>query len=90
MTTFTIDPENNITAHPSEAAAVSAASGESFASQEALKTLTASWPIDRFVTIWNSFAGVAGFGGRTVPHCPRSLRRWAGRPIRFAVLWPGR
>ena len=30
MTTFTIDPDNNITAHPSEAAAVSAASGESF------------------------------------------------------------
>ena len=61
MTTFTIDPDNNITAHPSEAAAASAASSESFATQEALDTLTATWPMDRFVTVWNSFAGVAGF-----------------------------
>jgi len=62
MTTFTIDPENNITAfaHPQEAE--SAASGQSFASQEALGVLTASWSTDRFVAVWNSFAGVAGFG----------------------------
>jgi hypothetical protein len=59
MTTFTIDPDNNITAfaHPQEAEA--AASGQSFACQDALDTLSASWPMDRFVTVWNSFAGVA-------------------------------
>jgi hypothetical protein len=59
MTTFMIDPDNNITAfaHPQDADA--AASGQSFASQEALDTLSESWPMDRFVTVWNSFAGVA-------------------------------
>ena len=67
MTTFTIDPDNNITvfAHPQDAEA--AASGQSFASQDALDTLTESWPMDRFVTVWNSFAGVAGFGADLKP-----------------------
>ena len=67
MTTFTIDPENNITAfaHPQEAEA--AANGQSFDSQDALNTLTAGWPMDRFVTVWNSFASVAGFGADLKP-----------------------
>ena len=82
MTTFTIDPENNITAHPSEAAAVSAASGESFASQEALDTLSASWPMDRFVTVWNSFAGVAGFGADLKP-----VKKFENRDKAVARIW---
>ena len=67
MTTFMIDPDNNITAlaHPPEAEA--AARGQSFATQEALDTLTAGWPMDRFVTVWNSLAGVAGFGADLKP-----------------------
>ena len=67
MTTFMIDADNNITAfaHPQEAEA--ALSGQSFASQDALYALTASWPMDRFVTVWNSFAGVAGFGADLKP-----------------------
>ena len=67
MTTFSIDPDNNITtfAHPQEAEAT--ASGQSFASQDALGALTANWPMDRFTTVWNSFAGVAGFGADLKP-----------------------
>ena len=67
MTTFTIDADNNITAfaHPQEAEA--AASGQSFDSQDALETLTANWPMDRFATIRNAFAGVAGFGADLKP-----------------------
>ena len=82
MTTFTIDPENNITAHPSEAAAVTAATGESFASQDALDTLSASWPMDRFVTVWNSFAGVAGFGADLKP-----VKKFENRDKAVARIW---
>ena len=81
MTTFTIDPENNITAHPSEAAAVNA-SGESFASQDALNTLTTSWPMDRFVTVWNSFAGVAGFGADL-----KAVKKFQDRNVAVARIW---
>ena len=82
MTTFTIDTDNNISAfaHPQEAEA--AASGESFASQDALKTLTASWSMDRFVTVWNSFAGVAGFGADLKP-----VKKFENRDKAVARIW---
>jgi len=82
MTTFTIDPDNNITAfaHPQEAEA--AASGQSFASLEALATLTASWPMDRFVMVWNSFAGVAGFGADLKP-----VKKFENRDKAVARIW---
>jgi hypothetical protein len=82
MTTFTIDPDNNITAfaHPQEAEM--AASGQSFASQEALDTLTESWPMDRFVTVWNSFAGIAGFGVDLKP-----VKKFENRDKAVARIW---
>ena len=82
MTTFTIDPDHNITAfaHPQEAEA--AASGQCFASLEALNTLTASWPMDRFVTVWNSFAGVAGFGADLKP-----IKKFENRNKAVARIW---
>jgi hypothetical protein len=67
MTTFMIDADSNITAFAQPQEAEAAASGESFSSQDALETLTESWPMDRFVTIWNSFAGVAGFAADLTP-----------------------
>jgi hypothetical protein len=82
MTTFTIDPDNNITAfaHPQEAEA--AASGQSFTSQDALETLSASWPMDRFVSVWNSFAGVAGFSADLKP-----VKKFQDRNIAVARIW---
>jgi hypothetical protein len=82
MTTFTIDTDNNISAfaHPQEAEAV--ASGQSFASQDALGALTASWPMDRFVTVWNSFAGVAGFGADLKP-----VKKFENRDKAVARIW---
>jgi hypothetical protein len=82
MTTFSIDPDNNITtfAHPQEAEAT--ASGQSFASQEALGAMTASWPMDRFVTVWNSFAGVAGFGADLKP-----VNKFENREKAVARIW---
>jgi hypothetical protein len=82
MTTFTIDADNNITtfAHPQEAEATT--SGQSFGSQEALDTLTASWSMDRFATVWNSFAGVAGFGADLKP-----VKKFESRDKAVARIW---
>ena len=82
MTTFTIDPDNNITVftHPQEAEA--AASGQSFASRDALDMLTAGWTMDRFVTVWNSFAGVAGFGTDLKP-----VKKFENRDKAVARIW---
>jgi hypothetical protein len=60
MTTFTIDTDNNITAHgtPEEAAATSTTPFDSFANQKELTELVAGWPSERLVAIWNSLPGV--------------------------------
>jgi len=58
--TFTIDSENNITAHatPEEAAAATATPFDSFSSQKELAELTMAWPAERLVAVWNSLPGV--------------------------------
>jgi len=58
--TFTIDSENNITAHgtPEDAAAATATPFDSFASQKELAELAKTWPAERLVAIWNSLPGV--------------------------------
>jgi Protein of unknown function (DUF3489) len=60
MPTFTIDTDNNITAH----AAAPAVQDNLivFASQKELSKATAEWPISRLIEVWNSFAGVPPFG----------------------------
>src|ERR1019366_4339962 len=56
-----IEPDNNITAHPTPelAAAATAAGAQSFGSQPELAHLAASWPAERLVEIWNSLLGEA-------------------------------
>jgi hypothetical protein len=61
MTTFTIDNDNNITAHGTpeeEAAAATATPFESFSSQRELAGLAAGWPAERLIAIWNGLPGV--------------------------------
>ena len=60
MTTFTIDEQNNITAHgtPEEAAAANKTPFESFSSQQELAALVTGWPAERAVAVWNSLPGV--------------------------------
>ena len=82
MTTLMIDPDNNITAFAHAQEAEAAANGQSFASQEALDTLTTTWPMDRFVTVLNSFAGVAGFGADLKP-----VKKFQNRNIAVARIW---
>ena len=58
--TFTIDEQNNITAHGSaeEAAAATTTPSDSFASQKELARLVAGWPAERVVATWNGLPGI--------------------------------
>jgi nucleoid-associated protein YgaU len=57
MTTFTIDNDNNITAHGT-AEEAAATPFDSFASQKELAELAAGWPAERLIAIWNGLPGV--------------------------------
>ena len=57
MTTFTIDADNNITAH----AQLPAGSAPAFSSEKDLAKLTADWPASQLVDTWNNFAGAVPF-----------------------------
>ena len=58
MTHFTIDTDNNITAHATVAAAKALEGGERFSNEAALAKLAANWPAARLVEIYNSLTGV--------------------------------
>jgi hypothetical protein len=55
MTTYTIDNENNITAHGSQQ---EAGEGEAFGSQLELADLAATWPAARLIEVWNGIPGL--------------------------------
>jgi hypothetical protein len=57
MTSYTIDADNNITAH----AELPAGADQAFASEKELAKLSADWPASRLVDTWNNFAGVVPF-----------------------------
>jgi Protein of unknown function (DUF3489) len=56
MTTYTIDTENSITAFAS--AKQAEGQGESFSNQQELAALTAEWPVNRLIEIWNGIPGL--------------------------------
>jgi hypothetical protein len=58
--TFTIDPENNITAYASKAEMPTKLDSkiEHFTTEKELAQLASNWPMTRLVDIWNSLAGV--------------------------------
>ena len=58
MTTFTIDTDNNITAHATAAEAKAVADAERFSNEAALAKLAANWTAARLVEIYNSLTGV--------------------------------
>ena len=59
MTTFTIDPDNHITAHatPEAAAAATSTPFDTFSSQPEFAELAKSWPAKRLVAIWRGLPG---------------------------------
>ncbi len=79
MSTFTIDAENNITAHATPPAR--ADQSHSFSSVRELAALTAEWPASRLVDTWNSFAGVAPFDDL------KAVKKFTNRKAAIARIW---
>jgi len=84
MTTFTINEENTITAFPTpdHAEAAVGAGAQPFNSQKQLVELAAAWPVERLLAIWNSFAGVAGFGADLKP-----IQKFTDRKTGIKRIW---
>ncbi len=79
MSLFTIDAENNITAHATLPAG--ADQSQSFSSAKELAALTAEWPASRLVDTWNSFAGVAPFDDL------KPVKKFTNRKAAVARIW---
>ena len=79
MRLFAIDTDNNITAFP--AAEQIPEGQEHFASEKELAKLATSWPGDRLLQIWNSFAGVAPFDEL------KPVKKFTDRKSAVARIW---
>jgi integrase/recombinase XerD len=79
MATFTIDSDNNITAHA--ALPAGADESQSFSTAKELAKLTAEWPASRLVDTWNSFAGVAPFDEL------KPVKKFTDRKTAVARIW---
>ncbi len=79
MATFTIDSDNNITAHA--ALPAGADESQSFSNPKELAKLTAEWPASRLVDTWNSFAGVAPFDDL------KPVKKFTDRKAAVARIW---
>ena len=79
MTTFAIDTDNTITAY----AAGDAIPEEQarFVSEKELAKLAATWPTDRLVEVWNSFAGAPPFGDL------KPVKKFTDRKTAVARIW---
>ena len=80
MRLFSIDKDETITAFP--AAEQIPEGQEQFASEKELAKLAGNWPADRLINIWNSFAGVAGFGADLKP-----VKKFTDRKTAVARIW---
>lgn len=79
MSTFTIDPDNNITALielPADADRSNA-----FSSEKELARLIAGWPISRLIDAWNSFAGAPPFQEL------KPIKKFTSRKVAVARIW---
>jgi hypothetical protein len=80
MRLFAIDADNTITTFP--AAEQIPEGQEHFASEKELAAAASNWPSDRLVQVWNSFAGVAGFGADLKP-----VKKFTDRKSAVARIW---
>ena len=83
MNTFTIDANDNITAFASleEARAAKIHNAECFGSAQELAQLAGTWPANRPVEIWNSFATVAPFAKL------KPVKRFTSRKVAVTRIW---
>ena len=79
MTTFTLDTDNNITAH--DAAPAAQDNVVAFATEKELTKLSADWPITRFVEVWNAFAGAPPFGDL------KPVKKFTDRKTAVTRIW---
>jgi hypothetical protein len=79
MRTFTIDPDNNITALVDVPAG--AANDQSFSTEKELAKLTADWPMSRLIDTWNGFAGAASFNDL------KPVKKFTDRKSAVARIW---
>ncbi len=79
MSTFTIDPDNNITALVEVPA--DADRSTTFSTEKELAKLVAEWPISRLIDAWNSFAGVAPFQEL------KPIKKFTDRKSAVARIW---
>ncbi len=79
MTAFAIDTDNTITAYTAGDAIP--AEHARFTSEKELVKLAATWPIDRMVEIWNSFAGAPPFGDL------KPVKKFTDRKTAVARIW---
>src|ERR1017187_8289349 len=77
---YTIDKDNDITAHESAPAAQDGTI--LFATEKQFAKATAEWPISRLVELWNSFAGVAGPFGNL-----KSVTKFMDRQTGIKRIW---
>ncbi len=80
MRLFAIGNDDTITAF--SAAGQIPEGQEQFASEKELVKLSANWPADRLAQVWNSFAGVAGFGADLKP-----VKKFTDRKTAAARIW---
>jgi len=73
-TTFTIDTENNITAH-ANGESVSVDAEARFSTEHELAALAGAWPGARLIEIWNSLPGV------------QPVRKFTSRKIAVHRIW---
>jgi hypothetical protein len=79
MPRFFIDADHNITAYLDGEALPA---GEArFASEKELAKLTATWPLDRLVELWNNFSGVVPFDDL------KPVRKFTDRKTAVARIW---
>ena len=79
MTTFTLDTDNNITAHDATPSAQD--NVVAFATEKELTKLSTDWPITRFVEVWNAFAGAPPFGDL------KPVKKFTDRKTAVARIW---
>jgi hypothetical protein len=79
MTTFTLDTDNNITAHDATPAAQD--NLVAFATEKELTKISAEWPITRFIEVWNAFAGVPPFGDL------KPVKKFTDRKTAVTRIW---
>jgi len=82
MSTFTIDSANNIAVFASQEEATAAKiNAEYFGSTRELNKLAGSWPANRMIDVWNSFAGVAPFGNL------KPVKTFKDRKVAVTRIW---